>query len=183
MTDDLSPGQVLILGQRDVRELLTMRECMDAMAAALRSLAQGQVILPLRPVMWLPGKFGALGMMPAHSAALAATGVGEEAAKLMEEDKSKLRRQARDWLSYLHSTAALVDAASPHTAGAHWRAALTIASDAVRQRLALAARRMRWLRHLPASRRFGRDTQRIRAVARLLARWHDSDRRARERGH
>jgi hypothetical protein len=91
--------------------------------------------------------------------------------------------QARDWLSYLHSTAALVDAASPHTAGAHWRAALTIASDAVRQRLALAARRMRWLRHLPASRRFGRDTQRIRAVARLLTRWHDSDRRGRERGH
>ena len=47
--------------------------------------------------------------------------------------------QARDWLSYLHSTAALVDAASPHTAGAHWNAALTIASDAVRQRLVLAA--------------------------------------------
>lgn len=84
--------------------------------------------------------------------------------------------QARDWLSYLHSTAALVDAAAPHTAGAHWRAALTIASDAVRQRLALAARRMRWLRHLPTSRRFGRDTQRVRAVARLLARWHDADR-------
>lgn len=84
--------------------------------------------------------------------------------------------QARDWLSYLHSTAALVDAASPRTAGAHWHAALTIASDAVRQRLALAARRMGWLRHLPASRRFGRDTQRVRAVARLLARWYDTDR-------
>jgi hypothetical protein len=84
--------------------------------------------------------------------------------------------QARDWLSYLHSTAALVDAASPHTAGAHWRAALTIASDAVRQRLALAAKHMRWLKHLPASRRFGRDTQRVRAVARLLERWHDTGR-------
>lgn len=86
--------------------------------------------------------------------------------------------QARDWLSYLHSTAALVDAASPHAAGRHWHAALTIASDAVRQRLGLAARRMRWLRHLPASRRFGRDTQRVRAVARLLARWHDTARQA-----
>ncbi len=85
--------------------------------------------------------------------------------------------QARDWLSYLHSTAALVDAASPHAAGAHWHAALTIASDAVRQRLALAAQRMRWLRHLPAGRRFGRDTQRVRAVARLLARWHLADRK------
>ena len=80
--------------------------------------------------------------------------------------------QARDWLSYLHSTAALVDAAAPHRAGAHWHAALTIAGDAVRQRLVLAARHMAWLRHLPASRRYGRDTQRVRAVASLLARWH-----------
>jgi hypothetical protein len=31
---------------------------------------------------------------------------------------------------------------------------------------------MRWLRHLPAGRRWGRDTQRSRAVARLLARWY-----------
>ena len=79
--------------------------------------------------------------------------------------------QARDWLSYLHSTAALIDAAAPHAAGAHWRAALDGAGDAVQGRLALAAARMRWLRHLPAGRRWGRDTQRVRAAARLLARW------------
>jgi ornithine cyclodeaminase len=75
MNNELPPGIVLILGQRDVRALLTMRACMDAMADALRSLARGQVILPLRPVMWLPDKFGALGMMPAHSAALDRFGV------------------------------------------------------------------------------------------------------------
>lgn len=75
MFNELPPGVVLILGQRDVRALLTMRECMEAMADALRSLARGQVILPLRPVMWLPDKFGALGMMPAHSAALDRFGV------------------------------------------------------------------------------------------------------------
>ncbi|MDM0039650.1 hypothetical protein QTH89_24630 [Variovorax sp. J22G21] len=80
--------------------------------------------------------------------------------------------QVRDWLSYLHSTAALVHAASPHAAGAHWHAVLADASDAVRERLGHAARRMRWLRHLPASRRWGRDTQRVRAVALLLARWY-----------
>ncbi len=79
--------------------------------------------------------------------------------------------QTRDWLSYLHSTAALIDAAAPHAAGLHWQAALAGASDAVRERLALAAARMRWLRHLPAGRRWGRDTQRVRAAARLLARW------------
>jgi hypothetical protein len=80
--------------------------------------------------------------------------------------------QARDWLSYLHSTAMLVDAASPHAAEAHWHAVLDQASAEVRDRLAVAAQRMRWLRHLPAGRRWGRDTQRVRAVARLLARWY-----------
>ncbi|CAN7687429.1 hypothetical protein LJR084_005619 [Variovorax sp. LjRoot84] len=80
--------------------------------------------------------------------------------------------QVRDWLSYLHSTAMLVRAASPQAAGARWHAAMADESDEVRERLALAARRMRWLRHLPAGRRWGRDTQRSRAVARLLARWY-----------
>ncbi|MBU1360766.1 MAG: hypothetical protein KKC79_03510 [Gammaproteobacteria bacterium] len=82
--------------------------------------------------------------------------------------------QARDWLSFLHSTAMLVDAASPHAAGDHWHAVLADASDEVRERLSVAARRMRWLRHLPAGRRWGRDTQRVRAVAWLLARWYAS---------
>jgi len=80
--------------------------------------------------------------------------------------------QARDWLSYLHSTAMLVNAASPHAAAAHWHAALADASADVRDRLSLAARRMHWLRHLPAGRRWGRDTQRVRAVAGLLSRWY-----------
>ncbi|SCK61500.1 hypothetical protein VAR608DRAFT_7127 [Variovorax sp. HW608] len=80
--------------------------------------------------------------------------------------------QARDWLSYLHSTAMLVDAASPHAAAQHWHAVLADASDEVRHRLSVAARRMRWLRHLPSGRRWGRDTQRVRAVASLLARWY-----------
>ncbi|VTU39299.1 hypothetical protein [Variovorax sp. PBL-E5] len=80
--------------------------------------------------------------------------------------------QARDWLSFLHSTAMLVDAASPHAAGTHWHAVLADADDEVRERLVVAARRMRWLRHLPAGRRWGRDTQRIRAAARLLALWY-----------
>lgn len=80
--------------------------------------------------------------------------------------------QARDWLTYLHATGALVDAAAPHGAGAQWHAVLADASDAVRERIAVAARRMRWLRHLPASRRWGRDTQRVRAVAHLLGLWH-----------
>ena len=80
--------------------------------------------------------------------------------------------QVRDWLSYLHSTAMLVRAASPQAAGDHWHAVQADASDAVRERIAHAARRMRWLRLLPEGRRWGRDTQRVRASARLLGRWY-----------
>ena len=80
--------------------------------------------------------------------------------------------QARDWLSYLHSTAMMLEAAAPEAAGLHWHAALAEVSEEVRQRIAEAARRMKWAQKLPASRRWGRDTQRVRAVARLLGRWH-----------
>ncbi|MES2533275.1 MAG: hypothetical protein V4636_19685 [Pseudomonadota bacterium] len=83
--------------------------------------------------------------------------------------------QTRDWLSYLHSTALLVYGAAPHAAGAHWHAVLEGADAPVRDRLSLAARRMRWLRHLPAGRRWGRDTQRVRAAGLLLARWYGAD--------
>lgn len=83
--------------------------------------------------------------------------------------------QVRDWLSYLHSTAMLVRAATPQAAGEHWHAALADADATVRERIAAAARRMRWLRHLPRGRRWGRDTQRVRACARLLARWHGAE--------
>ena len=82
--------------------------------------------------------------------------------------------QARDWLSYLHSTAMMLEAAAPQTAGQHWHAALATVNEEVRERIANAARRMKWARKLPASRRWGRDTQRVRAVARLLGRWHDA---------
>ncbi|WP_285411476.1 hypothetical protein [Variovorax sp. efr-133-TYG-130] len=80
--------------------------------------------------------------------------------------------QARDWLSYLHSTAMMLEAAAPQAAGQHWHAALAGVSEEVRERIANAARRMKWAQKLPASRRWGRDTQRVRAVARLLGRWH-----------
>jgi ornithine cyclodeaminase/alanine dehydrogenase-like protein (mu-crystallin family) len=58
--------QILIVNQSEVRQLLPMAECIEVMAEALKTLAQGQAILPLRPVLWLPEKVGALGMMPAY---------------------------------------------------------------------------------------------------------------------
>lgn len=57
---------VLIVNQREVPALLPMGECMEVMAAALAALARSEAILPLRSIMWLPEKVGALGMMPAY---------------------------------------------------------------------------------------------------------------------
>ncbi len=67
--------QILIVNQNEVRQLLPMSECMDVMAKALRTLARGEAILPLRPVMWLPEKVGALGMMPSYLGDIRAMGL------------------------------------------------------------------------------------------------------------
>jgi ornithine cyclodeaminase/alanine dehydrogenase-like protein (mu-crystallin family) len=58
--------ETLFIGQDDVRGLLPMSECIDAVRQALADLARGEGIQPLRPVMWLPDKVGALGMMPGY---------------------------------------------------------------------------------------------------------------------
>ena len=50
--------ETLIINQSEVSALLPMSECIEVMAAALRSLARGNDILPLRTVMWLPEKKG-----------------------------------------------------------------------------------------------------------------------------
>lgn len=57
---------VLIVNQKEVPALLPMGECMEVMAAALAALARSEALLPLRSIMWLPEKVGALGMMPAY---------------------------------------------------------------------------------------------------------------------
>jgi alanine dehydrogenase len=56
---------VLLISQQEVPRLLPMRECIDVMAEVLRSLANGQVILPLRTVIPLPEGRGAFASMPA----------------------------------------------------------------------------------------------------------------------
>lgn len=58
--------KVLIVNQREVPALLPMDECMEVMARALRALAAGEALMPLRSIMWLPERVGALGMMPAY---------------------------------------------------------------------------------------------------------------------
>jgi ornithine cyclodeaminase len=58
--------KILIVNQSEVAQWLPMHECMDVMAEALKAVAAGNTILPLRPIMWLPEKIGALAMMPAY---------------------------------------------------------------------------------------------------------------------
>ena len=67
--------EVLILNQSEISQLLPMKECMEVMKEALGALARGSVLLPLRPVMWLPEKVGALGMMPAYAGELQVMGL------------------------------------------------------------------------------------------------------------
>ncbi len=59
--------EILIVNQADVPALLPMGECVDVMAKALAGLARGEVLMPLRSVMWLPERVGALGTMPAYA--------------------------------------------------------------------------------------------------------------------
>ena len=55
----------LLLSDRDVRALLPMAECIDVMHDALRQLANGNAVLPLRTVLRLPDTPNAFAAMPA----------------------------------------------------------------------------------------------------------------------
>ncbi len=59
---------MLLINHQHVNRLLPMDECTSVVEKALKTLAKGDGINPLRPVMWLPGKKGALGMMPSYLA-------------------------------------------------------------------------------------------------------------------
>jgi ornithine cyclodeaminase len=67
--------KVLVINQSEVQKLLPMRECIDVMAETLAAVARGEAILPLRPILWLPERAGALGMMPGYLANIDAVGL------------------------------------------------------------------------------------------------------------
>src|SRR5919205_2934595 len=58
--------KVLVLDNRQIRELLPMTECIELMANALAALARGEVYQPLRTIVRPPGARGLLGLMPAY---------------------------------------------------------------------------------------------------------------------
>jgi ornithine cyclodeaminase/alanine dehydrogenase-like protein (mu-crystallin family) len=57
---------VIVLSERDVRQLLDMDSCIEAMAGVLVSLARGELDQPLRSVVRPPGAEGLFGLMPAY---------------------------------------------------------------------------------------------------------------------
>lgn len=52
-----------------------MNECLSVMEEALATLARGEAALPLRSIVWMPEKKGALGLMPGFLAPQRALGV------------------------------------------------------------------------------------------------------------
>jgi ornithine cyclodeaminase/alanine dehydrogenase-like protein (mu-crystallin family) len=67
--------EILALNQTQVTALLPMAECMDVMADALRALARGEAILPLRTVIRIPEGPNAFGAMPAYLGNPGAVGI------------------------------------------------------------------------------------------------------------
>jgi ornithine cyclodeaminase len=57
--------ETLVVGQSEVAGFLPMAECLGVMEEALRTLARGEAVLPLRSILWLPERVGALAVMPA----------------------------------------------------------------------------------------------------------------------
>lgn len=65
---------LLVLTRKNVESLLSMPKCIELMEDALASLARGEVVLPLRPVIRVPDTPNAFAVMPAYSGALKAIG-------------------------------------------------------------------------------------------------------------
>ena len=61
----MSGRPLLVLGEDDVRALLEMDACIEAMERALAGLARGELMMPLRFVV-KPGGETLMGLMPAY---------------------------------------------------------------------------------------------------------------------
>jgi len=58
--------ELIVLGERDVYELLPIAECIAVMEAAFRAVAAGRFAQPQRLIAWLPDGHGAICSMPAY---------------------------------------------------------------------------------------------------------------------
>jgi len=58
--------EIYVAGHEEVERLLPMAECIDVMEEALKTLARGEAVLPLRQAVRQPDGKGLLGLMPAY---------------------------------------------------------------------------------------------------------------------
>src|SRR5260221_9053930 len=65
----------LFINKEVIASLLPMNECISVMEKTFRSLASGNCVQPLRPLMWLPDKTGLLGMMPGYAGDIHVMGI------------------------------------------------------------------------------------------------------------
>lgn len=68
-------SSILVLSGDDVRALLAMADCIEAVEAALRVLGRGEAVQPLRAIVRLADGNGFLGVMPAQLGTPAVAGV------------------------------------------------------------------------------------------------------------
>ena len=67
--------EVLIVNQSEVPRLLPVKECVDVMARAFAALSRGEAEMPIRQILWLPERTGAMALMPAYLTGMAALGL------------------------------------------------------------------------------------------------------------
>lgn len=67
--------EVLIVNQSEVPRLLPVKECVDVMARAFAALLRGEAEMPIRQILWLPERTGAMALMPAYLTGMAALGL------------------------------------------------------------------------------------------------------------
>ena len=66
MMSEHEQDRLVVLDRHDVARLLPMDECVDVMAGALATVARGNAILPLRPMIRLPDSPNIFALMPAY---------------------------------------------------------------------------------------------------------------------
>lgn len=67
--------KVLIANQNEVTQLLPMSECIEVISDALKMLAGGDAILPLRTMLMLPGGQNLMGLMLSYLGGIETVGV------------------------------------------------------------------------------------------------------------
>jgi ornithine cyclodeaminase/alanine dehydrogenase-like protein (mu-crystallin family) len=67
--------KVLIANQNEVIQLLPMDECIEVVADALKMMAGGDVLLPLRSMLLLPNSQNLMGVMPSYLGDIQSIGV------------------------------------------------------------------------------------------------------------